>query len=155
MQPATSLQNRIELIAVEHEEALAARRAVHPLAMHFHPSMHEGRERSERGIVVARNVEQACASAPFGEQQLHDARVGFGPKKPLAQAQRVDDVADENDGVRVDRLQEVSKFRGAGALEAKMNIREKQSPHMTDGCHLRLPNGTLERQGSAAGISDS
>src|ERR1700733_12088685 len=83
MQPAP-LHSRVELIAMQHEEVLTACRAMHPLAMHFHLPMHERGERRKRRVVVTRNVDQARARAPFGEQELHDARMVFGPAEPLA-----------------------------------------------------------------------
>jgi len=44
------------------------------------------------------------------------------PKEPLAQAQRINNVPDEDDRVRVDGEQKICQLRGACAPEAQMDV---------------------------------
>ncbi len=53
-----------------------------------------------------------------------------GPEEALGQAQRVDDVTDEHDALRLDAVQEVTQLAHARMFEAQMNVREEQGAHL-------------------------
>ncbi len=55
------------------------------------------------------------------------------PEEPLGETQVIDDVAGEHDALCIDVTQELGQLARAGALEAKMDIRQKQRPRRTPG----------------------
>src|SRR5579872_5001412 len=62
-EPRRAAHRAVELVAVQDQQPLAARRTVHPLAVHFEMSLQHPGEHPEALVVVARDVDAARAGA--------------------------------------------------------------------------------------------
>jgi hypothetical protein len=129
MKPSGDLRLAVELVAMQNQETLAARRVMHPLAMHLKRAVHHRNKRGAIRIVVARNVQQARSGTLFGDKRVHDARVLRGPEESLRETQRIDNVADEHDCFGVNGCEKVREVARPRALETQMGIGKKQGPH--------------------------
>ena len=99
-----------------------------PLPVNFElPVEHFGKHREAR-IVIAGDVNQARARAALREQRSHDVGVIRTPEKPLAQAQGIDDVTHQHNGIRIDSRQKLGQFPNPRAFVSKVDIGQEQSP---------------------------
>ena len=101
-QPGRAAHRAVELVPVQHQQPRAARGAVHPLAVHLELALQHLREHRETRIVVAGDVDQACAGTLARQQRAHHLGVLGTPEGALGQAQGVDDVADQHDAAGLD-----------------------------------------------------
>ena len=76
--------------------------------------------------MVAGDIDEPRAGALAGEQRAHHLGVLGAPERPARQAERIDDVADEHDGFRLDAGQELIELARPGVPVAKVYIRQEQ-----------------------------
>src|SRR5579864_3141092 len=60
-EPRRAAHRAVELVAMQYQQPLAARRTVHPLPVHFEMSLQHPGEHSEALVVVSRDVDEARA----------------------------------------------------------------------------------------------
>jgi hypothetical protein len=117
LQPGGAVHDAVELVAVQHQQALAPGGAVHPLAVHLELPAQHLRQHGKAGIVVAGDVDEAGPGALPGEQRAHHLRVLGAPVGAPRQAPGIDDVADEDDGLGLHACQELVELACAGMAE--------------------------------------
>ena len=77
-------------------------------------------------VVIAGHIDDAGSLAGLSEQFLHDVVGGLRPVPASSQPPAVDDVADENDGLRLMAAQEGDQIVCFRRLRAEVDIGKKQ-----------------------------
>ena len=122
------LDDAVELVAVQDQQATAIGGLVNRLAQDLDVAEHHAVVVAEQVVVIARDVDDARAVLGLAEDRADDVVVGLRPEERLAQAPHVDDVADEVERFGLDRAQEVQQVSGAAAAEAQVDVRDEHGP---------------------------
>src|SRR3984893_6990194 len=62
-EPARARHHAVELVAMQHQQPLTARGAMHPLAVYFELALEHLRQHSQTRVVVARDIDESRAAA--------------------------------------------------------------------------------------------
>ena len=121
-EPAVREGDRVELVAVEHQQAAPVRRFVHGVAADRDAAEIEPAELAEHLVVVAGDEDHPRAAAGTLQQPPDDVVVRRRPEEAPPQSPPVDDVADQIHRVAVDMVEEVDQHLRVAAAGAEMDV---------------------------------
>ena len=122
-QPLGVLDDAVELVAVQHQEAPAVGGDMDRFRQHDDAAEAVPGEVAEAFVVIARDVDDARALASLAQQFLDDVVVRLMPVPGAAHPPDIDDVADEIEVIGLGRPQEIEEKLGIAALGAEVNVR--------------------------------
>ena len=125
-QPAYRVDDPVELIAMDDEEAAAVGSLVQRPVGHDDAAEMGALEIPQELVMVAGDVNDAGALARLPEQLLDHVIVRLRPVPGPPQPPAVDDVADQVDGVRVMVAKEVDQKLCLGRLRAEVEVGQEQ-----------------------------
>src|SRR5918994_613447 len=103
-----------------------------------------------RLVMIARQIDDACAAVRALEQPLQNRIVLVGPKPLLLQPPTVYDVADQIKVVGLDLMQEIKQTVGFAATRSKMEVGYEHRPIMPcDAVALDNVGSTFDQHGSS------
>src|SRR5690606_24364258 len=133
--------DRVELVAVQHEQLAAAARRVQRLALHLEVTPIRADEGAQVVVMIAGDVDHAHALAAALHEQLEHLGMALRPEEAVPQAFEIDDVADEIQGLAAHVPQEIEQHVDAACARSEMHVRQKngaQRPAVAHGRSQRL-----------------
>ena len=128
-EPARLRHNEVEDVAMDHEIAASVSPLMDRVLNDLDAAgMRAAVAAAQKLIVIAGDVDDACAFARLAQQFLHHVVVRLRPVPTRPQRPTVDDIAHEVDGVGFVPAEEIEQSLGLAAPHAEMHIGEKQRP---------------------------
>ncbi len=131
----------VELVAVGHEIAPPVRPLVDPVAGHHNASEVNAAEVAHPVVVVAGDVDDPHALTRQPEHLLHHVVVRLRPGPTALQLPAVDDVADQEQGLGLDRADEVEQQLGLAAAGPEVDVGDEDRAEA-------VGNGDVHRRSS-------
>jgi hypothetical protein len=119
----------VELVAVDHQQCPAVGGLVDRLVGKFDAAEIEPDIIAERFVMVARHIDDARPVLGFLENAAHHVVMTRRPVPALAQLPAVDDVADQIEGLAIDRFQEIEQQLGIAAGGAEVGVGDPHGAH--------------------------
>ncbi len=150
-EPGAALDHAVEFVAVQHQHAPAVRARVDVFAMDLQVAEYRAVEIAEHFVVVARDEDHLGAALGLAEDRAQHVVVRLRPEHGLLHAPDVDDVADQEQRVHLDVMQEIEQQLGAAALESQMDVRNEDRSQLAAARGRCAPPCILLRSAVASG----
>src|SRR5215469_471307 len=133
-QPTGVLDDRIEHVAMDHQQAASVSRDVDCLVGDLDTAELQQRVIAQPFVVIAGYVNDARTLTNFAQNLLDDIVVGLRPVPGFLQAPAIDDIADQINRVCIVTTQEIDKEAGFASASAEVQIR---NPDRSIATHRR------------------
>ena len=121
-EPGAALHHAVEFVAVQDQHAAAVGAPMDVFAVNFEVAEHGTVEFAKHFVVIAGDEDDLGAALGLAQNGAQHIVVRLRPEHGLFHAPHIDDVADQEQIVHLDVVQEIEQQIGAAAFEAQMDV---------------------------------
>jgi len=122
-EPAKILNDRVEFMAMDHEETLSTRSRVDAARLDPHIGIHAN-EISHPFVMVARDVDDPCPATSLAEDLLDHIAVLLGPVETSLHRPEIDEITDHIERLALKCSEKSEKGRGLTSSSTEVNVRD-------------------------------